>query len=36
LYFDEAWKEKKLKHKLDKKQFSILDSELNEEFIPKK
>ncbi len=35
-YFDEAWKEKKLKHKLDKMFFSILDSELNEEFYTKK
>jgi hypothetical protein len=35
-YFDEAWREKKLKHKLDKMLFSIFDFELNEEFIPKK
>jgi len=35
-YYDEAWKEKELKYKLDKMFFSILDFELNEEFIPKK
>jgi len=35
-YSDEAWKEKKLKHKLVKILFSILDSRLNKEFILKK
>jgi hypothetical protein len=29
-YSNEAWREKKLKHKLDKMFFSILDFELNE------
>jgi hypothetical protein len=35
-YSDEAWREKKLKHKLDKMFFSILDSTFNEEFYTQK
>jgi hypothetical protein len=35
-YSNETWREKKLKHKLDKMFFSILDFELNEEFYTKK
>ncbi len=35
-YFDDAWIEKKLKHKLDKMFFSILDFEINDEFYTKK
>jgi hypothetical protein len=31
-----VWREKKLKHKLDKIFFSILDFKLNEEFYTKK
>jgi hypothetical protein len=34
-YSDEVCREKKLRHKLDKMLFSILDFELNKEFIPK-
>ncbi len=30
-YYNEVWTKKKLKHKLDKMFFSILDFELNEE-----
>jgi hypothetical protein len=35
-YSNEAWREKKLKYKLDKMFFSILDFELNEWFYTKK
>jgi hypothetical protein len=35
-YSNETWREKKLKHKLEKMFFSILDFGLNEEFYTKK
>jgi hypothetical protein len=35
-YYDDAWTKKKLKQKLDKMFFSILDSNLNDEFYTKK
>jgi hypothetical protein len=35
-YSNEAWNKKKLKHKLDKMFFSILDSEFNEKFYTQK
>jgi hypothetical protein len=35
-YSNEAWREKKLKHKLEKILFSILDVTLNEEFYTQK
>jgi hypothetical protein len=35
-YYDEVWREKKLKHKLDKIFFSILDFEPNEGFYTRK
>jgi hypothetical protein len=35
-FSNEVWTKKKLKHKLDKMLFSILDFELNEEFYTKK
>jgi hypothetical protein len=35
-YFDDAWTKKKLKHKLHKMLFSILDFDLNDEFYTQK